>query len=119
MTVTIDPAGNIIDTSQANAPVVAGSVYSLLSPATYSAGSVGAGGGLTAPAQANFANFLQGAFDTIGSVGSGQFSALNSTFNTWATWQGNFMSQVGNVFQSLANKSAKAPTGLFGSIFGF
>jgi hypothetical protein len=119
MSVYIDATGNIVDTSAGgNAPALVGSVYNLLQPSTYSA-SYGGGSGLTASAQQNFANFLQGAFGTIANTGSGQFAALNSTFNTWAGWQNDFATKMADIFGSIAHKSAKAPTGVLGSIFGF
>lgn len=123
MSVYIDQAGNIIDTSAGNNPALAGSVYNLFSPSTYGVGSYGnfgpGGGGLTAPASAAFDTFLNHAFDVIGNTGTVQFSQLNSTFNQWAGWQSAFADKVGNIFGDIAKKSAKAPSGLLGTIFGF
>ncbi len=116
MGVYIDPTGNIVDTSTPNAPALVGSVYNLLQPSTFANG-YGAGAGLTGPAQQNFANFLTGAFGTIATTGSQQFTALNSTFNQWAGWQQSFANKIADIFQGIANKSAKAPSGFLSSLF--
>lgn len=88
---------------------------------TYTAGNWGSfgGGGLTAPAQANLAAFSQGAFNSISAQGAAAFQSVASSFTTWADWQHGFSDRVATIFEKIANKSAKAPTGILGSIFGF
>lgn len=101
----------------------AGSVANLLDPNAYSftVGNFGAPGlgGLTAPAAAAFANFTGGAFNSLQAVGAANFAFLGQTFGQWASYQEDFATRMANIFQTIAGKSARAPTGILGSIFGF
>lgn len=101
----------------------AGSVVNLLDPSTYSytVGNFGSPGlgGLTAPAAAAFQNFTAGAFNSLQSQGAANFAFLGQTFGQWASYQEDFATRMANIFQTIANKSGRATTGILGSIFGF
>ena len=101
----------------------AGSVANLLDPSAYSftVGNFGSPGlgGLTAPAAAAFQNFTAGAFNSLQSVGASNFAFLGQTFGQWASYQESFADRMANIFQTVANKSGRATTGILGSIFGF
>lgn len=100
----------------------AGSVYNLLDPNTYNytVGNFGNPGlgGLTAPAAAAFDAFTTGAFNSLQSQGAANLQYIGSRFDGWANYQQTFATRMADIFQSIAGKSAKAASGLFGSIFG-
>ena len=128
--VNVNPYGQVDSFSSVGSnnptliPVGDSSIFNLLNPQTYqnsnssSATPAGAGTGLTGPAQTNFNNFLNNAFTGLQTQGSQQFGFLGSTFSQWAGWQQGFANQVGQAFQTVVGKTAKASGGLLSSIFG-
>lgn len=57
------------------------------------------------------------ALGALANLGAQEFAAVNTDYAGWAGSQDTFLTSVTNIFQQMANNSAKASTG--GGIFGF
>lgn len=81
-------------------------------------GGVGVAGGYTPLAQANLAAFAAYSFDRLTESNDARFNFLADTFTGWANWQQQFGDRLATILKEVADKSAKAPSGLLSMIFG-
>lgn len=61
----------------------------------------------------------QASLATISNLGAYNFGQSAGLFNTWAGWLNNVNTISANALTTAVQKSASAPSGLLGSIFGF
>lgn len=65
-----------------------------------------------------FQNQINNSLAAVASTGFTQFTALNTSLGNWGQLQGSFETTVGNAFQEIADKSARACSGFFSCLFG-
>lgn len=115
-----DPNTGTVYDALTGHPYGGGGVYSLFgsvaggsSPTSfYTPG--GNAGGITAM----LGSFSDKAFASLQDTGAGYFSGLNTYVQQSTAFHASFADRIASIFEGISKKSAKAPSGLFGALFG-
>lgn len=101
-------------------PFGGGGVFSLFGAAVNGGGSASyyTPGGNASAITSLLGSFTEGAFGSLQNSGLSYYQGLGTYAEQASAFQASFADRIASVFENIAKNSAKAPSSLFGSIFG-